>query len=520
MTWRRDGGWTQVGLPAVLAWVIGQSGCGQPAPTPPTQATRFDGTKLVVGVVGDPALLKSVATQRGEWVARTGSDLILRDAPVDPKAVGGDIDVLVYPGERLGDLVDAKALAVLPESLVAPPPIEPTAEAAPADSESTANPPSDPLKFQDVAPAFRDQVSKYGPDRYGLPIGGSALVVVFQRSAMENPTLKDAANAVGLTLEPPQNWDQFDALARFFHGRDLDGDNQPDFGVVLPWGLDPEGVGDSIFLARTASSALHPDQYSFLFDSETTEPRVTTPPFVESFHALVALKAFGPPKGETFDAPAARAAFKAGRVALLIDRAEAATTWGTGQTPIGVTPLPGSIRVFDPSRNAWETNKGLNRPSYLPSGGGWLVGVSSKTTHKPVAEAFAHYLADPDTTDRLRAERGFPMLAVRTSQMTQGMANPRSAPGVEPRPWAEAVARTLGAEKVVPGLRVPQATGYLADLSLARVAAVNGLAAEEALRTLGEAWSKRTQSLGPARQTWHHRRSLNGPSTATEPPPR
>ena len=520
MTWRREDVLARVSLPAVLALVIGQPGCGQPAPTFSTQPIRFDGTKLVVGVVGDLALLKSVATQRGEWVARTGSDLVLRDAPVDPETMGDDVDVLVFPGERLGDLVDAGAVAVLPESLVSAPPTEPSTETAPVDSESRDNPSVDPFKFQDVAPAFRDQVSKYGPDRYGLPIGGSALVVVFRRTAMDDPTLAEAAKVVGLTLKPPQTWDQFDALARFFHGRDLDGDNQPDSGVALPWGLDPEGVGDAIFLARTASSALHPDQYSFLLDSETTEPRVTTPPYVESLQALVALKAFGPPGGEKFDAPTARAAFKSGRVALLIDRAEAASTWGTGQTPIGVAPLPGSNRVFDPSRNTWETNKGLNRPSYLPSGGGWLVGISSKTTHKTAAEAFARYLADPDTSDRLRAERGFPMLPVRTSQMTQGMANPRSAPGVEPRPWAEAVARTLGAEKVVPGLRVPQATGYLADLSLARVAAANGQAAEEALQTLAGAWSKRTQALGPARQTWHHRRSLNGPSTATEPPPR
>ena len=47
-----------------------------------------------------------------------------------------------------------------------------------------------------------------------------------------------------------------------------------------------------------------------------------------------------------------------------------------------------------------------------------------------------------------------PMLPVRSSQLAQGMANPRSAPGVEPRTWADAVARTLNAERVVPGYRI------------------------------------------------------------------
>ena len=502
------------GLTATLA------GCGpSPAPVAPS-ASRFDGVKLVIGVVGDhPALLRSVAAQRGEWVARTGSELNLHEGPIDPAAVPSGVDLLIFPAERMGDLVDSQALAVLPESVVAPP-TRSTEEVDPANSGSKASETTDTLKFADVVPGFRDQVCRYGPDRYGLPLGGSALVVAFQRSAFTNPALVEAAATAGLSLQPPRTWDEFDALARFFHGRDLNGDGQPDQGVALAWGPDPEGVGDSVFLARTAASALHPDQFSFLLDSETTEPRVTSPPFVESLQALVQLRDFGPPGAAKFDATAARAAFKEGRVALLIDRAEMSATWGTGRSPIGVAPLPGSNRVFDPSRATWETLSVPNQPSYLPNGGGWLVGLASKTNQPAAAEACARYLASPETTDRLRAERDFPMLAVRSPQLTQGMANPRSSPGVEARPWADAVAKTLNADKVVPGLRIPKATDYLADLSTARVAAVNGQPVSEALQDLAGAWTKRTQALGFARQTWHHRASLNGPSTAPEPPPR
>ena len=508
---------------ALLACVVGPAGCTKPAPPAVDPAEAFKGVRLVVGVVGDPALLRSVAAQRGEWVAQSGSDLDLRDKPVDPKAVPADVDVLVFPGERMGDLVDARALAVLPESVVAPPPA-PTGEDATAATDPAAGlpakPPEDRLKFADVARAYRDSVSKYGPDRYGLPIGGSALVIAFPRTAFTSPALVEAAKAAGLALEPPATWEQFDALARFFHGRDLDGDGQPDYGVALPWGADPEGVGDSIFLAWTISAALHPDQYSFLLDSETTDPRVATPPFVEALGALVGLKAAGPPGAENFDATAARTAFRSGRVALLVDRAEAAGSWGSGQVPIGVAPLPGSTRIFDPSRGVWETPAAPSRPTYLPVGGGWLVGVTAGTKQAAASAAFARYLAEPEVTDRLRAERDFPMLPVRTSQLARGLVNPRSAPGVEPRSWADAVARTINAAKVVPGLRIPDATGYLADLGRARVAAGGGRPVEEALQGLADAWSRRTQALGLPRQTWHHRRSLNGPSTAAEPPPR
>ena len=501
------------GLVAALA-VVGCSG-GTSGPKPP--AKPFLGMKLVVGVVGDPALLPSIKAQRGEWDARTGAELVVLDEPVDPKAIGkSTADVVVFPGDRMGDLVDVKGLAVLPDSVVIPP--EPTAEGA----EPAPEPPPDDLKFKDVVLAYRDQVARYGPDRMGLPIGGSALVVAFRRAAFDSPANKEAAKAAGLALEVPKTWEQFDALARFFHGRDWDGDGLPESGVALAWGPDPEGVGDAILAARVAALGLHRDQFSFLLDSETAEPRVTSPPFVEGLGAFVALKASGPPGAEKYDADAARKAFASGEVALLVDRAEKAADWGKALegAPIGTAPLPGSPRVYDFSAKAWEDLKVPNRPSYLPSGGGWLVGVAASTSKKAAAEDFARYLAGPDSTNRLRAEKGFPMLAVRASQLNQGMANPRSAPGVESRPWADAVNRTLTADRVVPGPRFPGANDYLADLARARVAAVNGQGPEQALAELSKAWSGRTKALGPPRQAWHHRRSLTGLVTSPEPPAR
>ena len=500
-----------IGLVALLLSAVGCDGT-KPVSSP---ARPFAGTRLVVGVVGDPALLKSVGTQKGEWMAQTGAELIFRDGPVDPKAMG-DVDVLVFPGDRMGDLVDAKALAVLPDAIT-----QPRDQAASDDtSDPKAAPPPDSLAFKDVVVAYRDQVSKYGSDRMALPIGGSALVVAFRRSAFDRPENREAARAIGLTLEPPKTWDQFDALARFFHGRDWTGDGKARSGVALAWGPDPEGVGNAIFLARSAALALHRDQFAFLFDSETTAPRVASPPFVTTLQALTALKGSGPPGAEKFAAQAARQAFRSGEAALLIDLAEQAATWSTEGTAVGVAPLPGSDRVFDPSRQVWENLTKPNRPSYLPTGGGWLVGVVAATTKRAAAEGFARYLAGTDSTNRLRAEREFPMLTVRSSQLAQGMSNPRSAPGVETRPWADAVSRTLTAERVLPGLRVPDTAGYLADLARARAAALAGEPAESALATLSRAWADRTRTLKLARQTWHHRRSLTGLSTPPEPPAR
>ena len=198
---------------------------------------------------------------------------------------------------------------------------------------------------------------------------------------------------------------------------------------------------------------------------------------------------------ERFDAAAARESFRTGKVALLIDRAERAATWSHGK-PIGVAPLPGSDRVFEPIRKEWMPSSPQNAPSYLPHGGGWLVGLNGRLagTQLEAALDFAKYLANPENSNRLRAERAFPMLPVRTSQMGQGLPDPISAPDVDSRLWSDAVSRTLLAERVVPGLRIPGADGYLSDLSKGRVRRGRRRARRKGTR-------RRRQSLDRAHQS-------------------
>jgi len=516
----RDGLRALIGVVAVAV-----SGCFGSQKTEPA-APPLQGVTLVVAAVGDPAVLPTVSAQRGEWTASRKAECTVLDKPVEPGNLGG-AQVVVFRGDRLGDLVDAGALAVIPESELHPPAAAASREnddasAAPAP-ESDSPSEADALQFSDVIPAFRDQVSKYGPDRVALPYGGSALVLVYSRTAFDREPNRAAAKAAGVALQPPKTWDELDALAKFFHGRDWDGDGGNDSGIALAFGPDPEGVGDAVYLARAAGLGQHRDHYSLLFDSDSMEPRLTTPPFVDALERHAALKAFAPPGADGFDAEAARKAFREGQAPLLIDRAERVGRWGGGKVKsIGVAPLPGSNRVYEPARKVYEDQKSPNRPSYLPYGGGWLVGVASSATGKQREAAldFVKYLANPETSNRVRSDRDFPLLPVRGSQISQGLLDPRSAPGVESRDWSESVSATLLAPRVVPGLRIPQADGYLADLSKARVAAVKGRPAAEALKQAADAWAARTKTLGVARQLWHYRRSLNSLVTKPKPPDR
>jgi multiple sugar transport system substrate-binding protein len=502
-----------MGRRAVLVSLLAiAGGCWSGATTPKPVARPWSGLELVVGSAGDPAILDAIRAQAGEWERKTGARIT-----IDPKATSR-ADVLIFPGDRTGALIDAGFLAVIPDTAVRR--AGPAIALARRDGEAAQE--RDTLDLAEIVPAIREQVSRYGPDRIGLPLGGSALVLVYRRDAFESS--REAARAAGIKLEPPETWAQLDALARFFQGRDFDGDGQAESGIALALGPDVEGVGDAIFLARAAALGQHPDQYSFLFDADDLTPRINSPPFVEALEGLVALKQSGPPRVATFDAEAARAAFRNGEVAFLIDRAERASRWTDPKSPItaAVAPLPGSTRLFDPERQSWHDLQSPNRPSYLPRGGGWLAGVAASATgpRHDAALDFIKFLAGPDVASSLLADPVFPMLPVRESQLGQGPPDPRATLGIDPSSFGKAVQATLTTPQVVPGLRIPEADGYLADLATARRAALGGTPAQEALDSAARAWTARTARLGHARQLWHYRRSLNRLTTVPEPPPR
>lgn len=512
--------WRTSPIGPLTVLVAALPGCWQERSAPINAPPSFQGVALKVGAVEEPGLLAGVTAHQGEWKASRGGEIAIVPQPV-PIESAGELDVLLFPGDRLGDLIDADLLAPIPNESVMPPRPEPgTAGSKPSPSESTgdAKPAEDPFDFMGVATAYRDQVTRYGNDRMALPYGGSALVLVYRRDAFEHEVNRAAASEKKLKLEPPRTWGQLDALARFLQGRDWDGDGQPDHGIALVLGADAEGLGNATFLARAASLGQHPDQFSFLFDSDELGPRIDTPPFAEALTSLVALKAAGPPGMEKFDAAAARESFRSGKVALLIDRAERAAAWSHGK-PVGVAALPGSERVFEPGSKTWVTPAQGNAPSYLPRGGGWLVAVRKGLSGQRLDAAIdlAKYLASPEKSDRIRAERAFPMLPFRTAQMGEGLPDPASAPDVDVRLWSEAVGRTF-AERAVVGLRIPDAEGYLADLAKGRAAALAGTSPREALAGVARAWAGRTRARGPKRQLWHYRRSLNLRGTAPRPP--
>ncbi len=481
------------------------------------------GATLEIVVYGNPGLAEAIDARLDEWEATRLASVTLRsDSVADPTAIP-DADLVIVAAERLGDWVDLGALRPIPDESLEPAATTSLDDEALEDPLEVPGPAEEPFALTKIAAPFRDPLVSYG-ERMGIPIGGSVLVLVYREAPFENTSLQQEAERLGVALELPETWEDLDQLARFFHGRDWDGDGSPESGISFVGGPDLlEGLGNATFLARASATALHRDYFAILFDSGSMAPRIDTPPFVEALDALRQLADAGPVGLRSFDPEDARQAFRSGDVAFLIDRAEAAARWleAEDESTVNVIELPGSYRTFDPTRGEWIENPELNRPTYLPVAQSWMVGVSANTTNEAAAVDLAKYLGGSQVGAQLRGDPRATMLSVRAPLIGRGPYNAREIPALDARGWGSAVSKAVNADRFVVGLRIPDAVGYQSDLDAARSQVIGGeTTATEALGALAKSWQSRTGELGFERQLWHFRRSLNRFETSTEPPPR
>ncbi len=554
MTYRGRGVGSAIGFALVVVILAALGGCGglgDESSDRDRGPQTFPGLELRLGGLDDPALIAAVAAQRGEWVESREATLNVNDEPIPLEDLDPDqVDVLVFPADRFGDLVEAGYLGRLPLDEGR------SSETAPTDEEGVSTARDNAQEdLEDVVPLVRDVLVRYGNERLALPLGGSALVLVYRGEIFEDEALGAEAEASGIAFKPPSTWADCDALVEFLSGRDLFGLGEPTWPLAVPLrvgdgpGADP--LAAQVLWGRASAVGLHRDQIGLGLSRVSLEPRLAGPPFVESLTRQVTWAALAPTGNAESDgsgdpasgssssswpnAEAARRAFRTGRAAMLIDRAEMAIQWANRDDPftIDVVPLPAARRVYDPSREEWDEDGPSNRVGYLPGGGGWLIGLSSRLDGQRRAAALdlLNYLTSQDLQARLLLEDDRPMLPVRSSLLNNGLPKPRAASGVDGRTWAIAIQQAYLAPRVVMELRIPQIHEFETELygALGRLADelprddLDGPDPERvvpALENVVQAWADRIEEFGAKRMAWHYQASLPvSPSITTVAPP-
>ena len=149
----------------------------------------------------------------------------------------------------------------------------------------------------------------------------------------------------------PKTWDEYLAIAAEFHGQDLNGDGDPDYGSCIS---KKRGAQAYWFITDIAASMVQSKGTAegAFFDLETMEPLVDNAAFRKALEIYDATTEFGPPDELNLDVGDTRSLFTSGRCALSIDWGDIGTLAIDPDTSIvmdktGAMVLPGSTQVLD-----------------------------------------------------------------------------------------------------------------------------------------------------------------------------
>ena len=192
---------------------------------------------------------------------------------------------------------------------------------------------------------------------------------------------------------PVKTWQDVLAIAKFFHGKNWDSnDDEADTGVVMHFRVNEQGMFHFMSLSAPfvvmGGDTVDRGTNNYWFDPETMEPLINQPGHVRALEVLHELSQYGPKAQAAWDLGTAWDWFLRGKSifvfswgdvgALVQDEARSKI-----KGKIGAAALPGSTDVYDMNANAWVK---LDTPNVVGNtvGGSWHGVVSAKSENPEV----------------------------------------------------------------------------------------------------------------------------------------
>lgn len=328
----------------VLMVLVGWVGCSSENEEDPQNAQGgkpFEGVTIHAAVPAVRGLKSDWEAALRNWSTQLGCEVQVSDYPLskDSDEVPPTLakaDVLLIPWSSVPDVMSNEGLAAIPDIVRAP----------------------DQLHWSGFFSGMRSHAATLDGQPRLVPISCPVLVCYYR---------KDLLAKAGLS--PPKTWDDYQNL--------LDTLDMwaPGLTAVEPWS---ESFRASLFLARAAAIAKHSEQFSFCFDLTSGDPLIANPGFVEALQKAQSALAKMPEEVKTYSPGDCRREILAGKAALAI----AYETDFNSKTPrseniqIGISPLPGTRRVYNTSIDEWVEydTETLHRVTFAGFTG-WAIGV-------------------------------------------------------------------------------------------------------------------------------------------------
>ncbi|HVX46004.1 MAG TPA: extracellular solute-binding protein [Mycobacteriales bacterium] len=342
-----------------------------------------------------------------------------------------------------------------------------------------------------------------------MPIDGDNQLCYYRTDILGDKGLsRQFQKEFGRPLGPPETWDDFMNIARFF------GDGKHGVhGVVEAYRHG--GQAFWYFISNCISYCSLPDTPGALFfNPENLDPLVNNPGHLKGMQNYAEAVKLGPPGMINFDSNEVRQRFAHGEAVLAIDWDDTPIIGelqpdSKVKGKIGSGLLPGSKKVYDYRKADWVELDRPNRPAWLAYGG-W-VGVIPKTSKKAdMAYKYLAFLAGSEFSLKMVTTADSGMNPFRLSQLSDKEAWRKVGyPERDLEGYLEAMRRSDTDPHAVYDLRLPGAASFQDDTEVAAQEIVSGQKdAQDGLDDLADKWDTLNQQKDKSKQLEQYRASL------------
>ena len=356
---------------------------------------------------------------------------------------------------------------------------------------------------QDVGAFFRDFSEKYDGKVYMITLDGDFHMMYYRKDLLEE---------AGLAV--PTTWDEYLAVAKALHGKDMNGDGTPDFGSCIGKKRNAQSYWFVTDVVGSMTQSKGTSQGTFFKTDDSFEPLVDNAAFRKALEFLNESTKYGPPDELNLDVSDTRPLFASGRCALNLD-------WGDVGTisidPVnskvigkwGAAMMPGSKQVLD-----WDTGElvdcnadtcpyaidGVNHAPFAAFGGwGGGINVASDDKVKDAAYAFLSYMTQPDQSNVDVTIGGTGFNPYRTSQLSYSdLWEKAGMSEAEADNYLGAINASMSSPNMILDLRIPQNQRYqqvVLDEAISRFLA-GEIDADATVAAVADGWNELSDEIG------------------------
>ena len=478
------------------------SGGEKTQPTQPTGGSTHQGVEVTVLTFTGPQIAEPLQRRAPDFARRTGAKIKVVTVPfsdlydkilADLATGTNSYDAFVFDPQWMGDFVPPGYLEDITDRVQG----------------------DQALKWNDIAPFFRDFSASYKGRTYTIPLDGDFQMVYYRSDLLKRDGLK-----------PPATWDEYLAIAQRYNGKDLNGDGKADYGSCIAKKRAAQSYWISWSIAGSYLQGKGTSQGAF-FDVDTMKPLVNNEGFAAALDVYKKTTQYAPADELNLDVGDTRGLFTSGRCALSVDWGDIGTLavdpkTSTVQDKVGAVVLPGSRRVLDRATGRLvdcspttcpHAVDGVNHAPFAAFGG-WSGAINAAVDQKvkDAAFDFLSYMSAPgqSNVDVTLGKTGFNPYRVSQFENIDLWVKAGMSKGAAEN-YLGAIRDSLQSPNMILDLRTPKSAQYqgvVLDTALAQFLA-GEISLDATMKQIEAGWEKITNDEGRDTQKQAYTASLN-----------